>query len=184
MYASFGSNQVGRTQSRQERQRALGREGVAGGGRERERRTCSRCCAASRGQRVSGMPPEVWRGGNPRSSRPPTLRRVSGSNGSRAAVRRAVVARWREGAHDGGARGRGLMLWQGRGTAATYIRRVVILDPVLPHGHERQDSGRLLRQSYFLAGRGRRPSNGTDLFGACLTCHVLKKKSARVVTCS
>ena len=94
---------------------------MAGGERERERRTCNQCCVASHGQRMAGMPPEVWRGGMS------TLRRVSGSNESRAAVRRAVVARyhsWREssgrravrarayaqGGQDGGPRGRGLML--------------------------------------------------------------------------
>ena len=96
------------------------REGMAGGERERERRTCNQCCVASRGQRMAGMPPEVWRGGMS------TLRRVSGSNESRAAVRRAVVARWlarrrsgrramrarayAQGGQDGGPRGRGLML--------------------------------------------------------------------------
>ena len=94
---------------------------MAGGERERERRTCNQCCVANHGQRMAGMPPEVWRGGMS------TLRKVSGSNESRAAVRRAVVARyhsWREssgrravrartyarGAQDGGPRGRGLML--------------------------------------------------------------------------
>ena len=60
---------------------------MAGGERERERRTCNQCCVASHGQRMAGMPPEVWRGGMS------TLRRVRGSNESRAAVRRAVVAR-------------------------------------------------------------------------------------------
>ena len=75
------------TQSREERQCALVREGGDGGGGERERRTCNQCCVASHGQRMAGMPPEVWRGGMS------TLRRVSGSNESRAAVRRAVVAR-------------------------------------------------------------------------------------------
>ena len=71
---------------------------MAGGERERERRTCNQCCVASRGQRMAGMPPEVWRGGMS------TLRRVSGSNESRAAVRRAVVARLvaGDGAQDGG----------------------------------------------------------------------------------
>ena len=63
------------------------REGERVRDRERETYLQSMLRCESRPQRMVGMPPEVWRGGMS------TLRRVSGSNESRAAVRRAVVAR-------------------------------------------------------------------------------------------